>query len=136
MPNKDGMLRPGLMARAKIVVDRIKACRLPVSTALYRDGEAHVFSLQGAPSDVTFLFWTVGRGTQYTARRYQLDRWIEQGPDLILPSLPEEHRTVMIRGQHRLVDGRPVRVVPPSGSGSGVPSPSDTPYVPAIGSKP
>ena len=45
------------------------------------------------------------------AQRWKVDRWIEQGADMIMPDVAPEHQTVVIRGQHRLYHGRPVTLV-------------------------
>jgi RND family efflux transporter MFP subunit len=102
VPNEDRRLRPGLVATGRIVIDTLDGFRLPSVTAVNRDGRMLLFSID----------------KQQKARALELDRWITQGPDLILPDLPAEHRTVVIRGQHRLIDGREVvvRETNPQGS--------------------
>ncbi len=95
LPNPHGSLRPGLIALAHIIVDRMQGFRLPVASAVFRDG-------------ATFAFAVDERGK---ARRFDLADYIEQGNDVILPELSPDLRTVIVRGQHRLVDGRPVTIV-------------------------
>ncbi|MBL9124653.1 MAG: efflux RND transporter periplasmic adaptor subunit [Planctomycetaceae bacterium] len=94
IPNPDRRLRPGLVAMSRIVIDAIDGYRLPLVTAVQRDGKMMLFSVD----------------PQNKAHSFQLDRWIAQGPDLILPSLPAEHHRVVVRGQHRLIDGREVAI--------------------------
>ena len=95
IPNPDGRLKPGLIGLAHIVVDRIQGFRVPLTCAVFRD-------------DRTLLFSVSEDGK---AQAFELSHWIEQGPDLILLELPPEHRTLVVRGQHRLVEGRAVEVV-------------------------
>ena len=95
LSNPDRRLKPGLIALAHIVVDAVCGFRVPVTSAVFRQGQTFLFSV----------------GADQRAHRFLPDRYIEQGPDLILSELPPEHRTVVIRGQHRLVEGRPVERV-------------------------
>lgn len=118
-----GELKPGRVALAKLVIDRIEGFRLPVQAALFRDNRATIYSVQPAESTVPYLFWNLGSATDFLAHTHEIDQWIEQDGQLIVTDLPAEHRTVVIRGQHRLVDQRRVRIV------GGVPS--DTPSVTA-----
>lgn len=92
VPNPKRLLRPGLVAMSRIVIDTIEGFRLPIATAVFRDGK--------------MLLYTVD--SQNKAHALELDKWIAQGPDLILPELPDSHRTVVARGQHRLIEGREV----------------------------
>jgi membrane fusion protein (multidrug efflux system) len=93
--NRQWRLKPGQIGVAHIVVDRIQGFRVPVTSAVFR-------------GDRTLLF-AVGEDDK--AHSYPLSHWIEQGPDLILSELPPEYRRVVVRGQHRLVDGRSVALV-------------------------
>ena len=102
VPNSDHRLRPGLVASGRIVIDALEGFRLPSVTAVSRDGRMMLFSID----------------KDNKARAWELDRWITQGPDLILPDLPAEHRTVVVRGQHRLIDGRDVVIRETSPQGS------------------
>ena len=92
LPNPDGTLKPGLIGVAHIVVDRIQGFRVPMTCAVFRDGETYLFTV----------------GADGKAHRLDLDHWIEQGSHLILSELTPESRTVVVRGQHRLVEGRKV----------------------------
>lgn len=49
-----------------------------------------------------------GLAHRYVLRPYD---YLEQFGELILFHLPPEHRTVVVRGQHRLVDGREVQIL-------------------------
>jgi len=120
LPNPDGRLKPGLIALGRIVIDSVEGFRVSVTNAVFR-------------GDETFLF-TVGEDEK--AHRFVLDHYIEQGPDLILSQLPPAHRLVVVRGQHRLVEGRPVEVVP-SGTEGPIEMDREIPVrTPATASKP
>ncbi len=93
--NPTGELKPGLIARAGIVVDEIAGFRIPIGAAIFRDSETYLFAA----------------GKDGRAHRVALEDWIEQGRELILQELPAEHRTIVVRGQHRLIEGRKVRIV-------------------------
>ena len=92
------MLKPGLIGLARIVVDRIDGFRVPEASIVLRDDQRLLFSV--SESDV--------------AQAYTVTDWIQQEGDFILRELPSEHRKVVVRGQHRLVDGRPVVLVEPN----------------------
>jgi len=111
LPNLDRRLRPGQIAVADLVIDRIEGYRLPLTSVVYRDDKPHLFLAEKTEVDVRFLFHDLGRWPQFVARMYEIDNFAEQGEDVILKELPSDLRYAVVRGQHRLVDGRPVRVV-------------------------
>lgn len=111
LPNPDRRLRPGQIAVADLVIDRIEGYRLPLTSVVYRDDKPHLFLVEETEVDVRFLFHDLGRWPQFVARMYELDHFAEQGGNVILKELPSDLRYAVVRGQHRLVDGRPVRVV-------------------------
>jgi len=111
--NSQGKLKPGLIALAHIVVAEVQGFRVPMTSAVFRDEE-------------TFLF-TVDE--LHKAHRLNLTDWIEQGPDMILRELPPTQRRVVVRGQHRLVEGRTVRLVPADG-GTSIEMARGTPVLP------
>ncbi len=92
VPNPDRRLRPGLVAMSRIVIDTLEGFRLPIVSAVFRDGKMLLFTID----------------KEQKAHSVELDKWITQGPDLILPDLPPENHTVVVRGQHRLIEGREV----------------------------
>jgi len=92
--------KPGLIALGHIVVQEMQGYRVPLASAVFREEEAFVFAADGSG----------------VARKVPIEHWIEQGRDLILEDLAPEHRRVVVRGQHRLVDGRPVELVELEGS--------------------
>ena len=94
--NSKSQLKPGMIAMADIVVDTVEdGFRLPIMALVRRHGKSMVFTVDD----------------QGRAESVPLERWIAQGPDLILPHLPPRHRTILTRGQHRLFDARQVQVV-------------------------
>lgn len=96
LPNPQRCWKPGLIALAHIVLKEIQGFRIPAASIVFRDDQAYLFSVD----------------QEGKARRFDLKDWIEQGSDLIVTDLPADRRTVVKRGQHRLVDGRDVRIVP------------------------
>lgn len=116
VPNPEGALRPGLVATASIVIERFEGFRLPIAAAVFRDGEALLYSVEPGSAKPTQAAAAKTADPQPlapggVARRFRLKSWIEQGPDLLLQELPAAHRTIVIRGQHRLIDGAPVEIV-------------------------
>lgn len=118
--NSAGELKPGLIALANVEVQEIHGYRLPVSSVQFRiERDPHT----GARREVGFIF-SVAKPSQskrsksdetqnnsIVAQRFQLGDWVEQDMNLVLSDLPEKHHTVVVRGQHRLVEGRPVEIV-------------------------
>lgn len=92
--NPNGELKPGLVAEAQIVIDQVDGFRVPIEAAVMRGERSILFSVDPEAKAQSFL---IGE------RR-------EQGGELILLDLPEEHRRVVVKGQHRLVDGREVEI--------------------------
>ncbi len=114
LENREGRLRPGQIALAKIVTDRRTAYRFDSSSAVFRENRAYLYTVQG-PGNVAPAASDGDAATaNLRARVFELEpgNYVEQGFDLIVFELPPEHRTIVTRGQHRLVDGRPVEIVP------------------------
>jgi len=93
--NRDGCWKPGLIALARIVVDQIEGYRIPIECAVFREKAAFLFTVD----------------EDLTAHRLPLKDWIEEGSDLVIRELPPGQRKIVNRGQHRLVDGREVKLV-------------------------
>lgn len=113
-------LRPGYIALADVVIDRIEGYRVPISSVVFRDRQAFLYSAEPEETAANIMFTDVGRGTKFTARRHQLVKYIEQGQQLVIPfsdelaaqpALPDKDPLAIVRGQHRLVDGRPLEIV-------------------------
>jgi multidrug efflux pump subunit AcrA (membrane-fusion protein) len=95
LANPGGSLKPGLIGLAHVVVQTVQGFRIPETAVVFREGRAFLFSVDSSG----------------VARQFVLEDWIEEGSDLILAELPPEHRRIVVRGQHRLVDGRAVEEV-------------------------
>ena len=110
LQNTDRTLKPGLVARADIIVDRISGYRVPLSSALQIDEDMYLYSVVPQKRSEKDLPDERDQPS-LIAQRWKIDRWIEQGADMIMPYVAPEHQTVVIRGQHRLYHGRPVTLV-------------------------
>jgi hypothetical protein len=112
--NADGMLRPGMVCTAEVVVDRISAYRVPESAVMFRsvDGKLNKFLFELAPQEceVQAMFWSVGREQAMVAQRVDLPAVIDQGRHLLVPSADIKLERVVVRGQQRLSDGKLVRM--------------------------
>ena len=111
IPNDDGLLRPGMVATAEIVTDKILAYEVPESSILFRQGQTYLFTLDEEPADMKVMFWDVDQTTVHRARRVELNDLVDQGDKILLPSHVNEVASVVTRGQQRLRDGQLVRVV-------------------------
>lgn len=111
LDNEDRALKPGHIAKAKIVTDRMEGYRIPIESVLFRGDVPYVYAVRESNSDLNFMFWNLGPAPDFIAKRVSLDRFIEQEGSLIVPSMPEGTRQIVVRGQHRLVDNRRVRIV-------------------------
>lgn len=107
LPNRDGKLKPGLVATGRIVIDVVEGFSLPKVAAVFRDGRTSLFAVDA----------------DQKARQLFPERWIEQDSTIVVPvdQLPPESRRVVVRGQHRLIDGREVEVLAPGASDQPVP---------------
>ena len=93
--NAEGLLRPGQIGRGHIVVDRVEGYRVPYAAAIKRQGATLIFTVDESS----------------VAHAVVLEDWIEQGEDLVITSLPEGRRSIVVRGQHRLVDGQATKII-------------------------
>lgn len=111
--NSEGLLRPGMVATADIVIDRVRAYRLPDVSVIFRDGDAYLFSVQSDSAPMEAMFWQVGETDLHLSKRIEVNRWVDQGEKIIVPT-DGDAMPVVIRGQQRLRDGQHVRVVNPA----------------------
>lgn len=116
VPNDEGLIRPGMVATAQVVTDRLPAYKIPESAVLFRDRRAHVFTIDAETIPMQMMFWDVGTTQVAKARRVELQRWIDQGDDIIVPADAVELSSVVIRGQQRLSDAQWVRIVDDDGA--------------------
>ncbi len=115
-------VRPGQIALAHIVVDHVTGYKLPVAAAIYRDDNAYIYSVSPeAPAEGMSTTSSQNTSEQesspnplFRANKIKLAEYVEQGSDLIIPegNLAPKDLTVIVRGQHRVVDGRLVEIVP------------------------
>ena len=114
LDNRDGRLRPGQIALARIVTDRRTAYRLESSSAVFRENRAYLYTVQAPGNRAPSASTNESTAANLRAGVFALQpgNYVEQGFELIVFELPPEHRTVIVSGQHRLVDGRLVEIVP------------------------
>jgi RND family efflux transporter MFP subunit len=105
--NASQRLRPGQIAIAELIVGRVNAYRIPITAAQFTDNRAFVFSVDGGEVPVL----PPREGASYVAIRHELvpGDYFEQGKSLIVFDFPADN--VVLRGQHRLVNERPVKVL-------------------------
>lgn len=99
VPNPTGELKPGLIASGRIVTSVVQGFRIPETSVLFDKGREWVFSVH------------VSAEGKHVAHRVELGRHIEQGRYFVVSGLPEEDRTIVVRGQHRLVEGNVIEIV-------------------------
>ena len=125
--NRDFALRPGFIALADIVIDRIDGYQLPIESIQLREGKKFLYTAEqskeaGDESDAMI------------ARRHELTTYIDQKNSVIIPTqmaepatsppLPTGNALAVVQGQHRLVDGRRVNIVEPENGSTDPPSPT------------
>ena len=111
IPNDDGLLRPGMVATAEIVTDRVLAYSAPESAVLFRAGKTYAFSVEPEPTDMKVMFWDIEPTTVLRSRRVELSEWIDLGERILIPAGSVELEAIVTRGQQRLRDGQLVRVI-------------------------
>ena len=87
------------------------AYRVPVDAVLFRGQTPYFFAVRQQPTELKAVFWNLGPQPDFFAKQVPLSKFIEQEGELIVPEIREEDRHLVVRGQHRLVDGRRVRIV-------------------------
>ena len=108
--NSAGLLRPGMVATAGIVTDRVLAYSAPEAAVLFRQGQTYLYTIDSEPAKTPVMFWEVGESQVERARRVELRRWIDQGEIILLPADTVELTALVVRGQERLRDGQLVRL--------------------------
>ncbi|QDT68400.1 Antibiotic efflux pump periplasmic linker protein ArpA precursor [Planctomycetes bacterium MalM25] len=109
--NRDGLLRPGMVATADIVTDRILAYELPEAAVLFRADATYLYTVTGQPAAMPVLFWEAGETEVQYAKKVALTRWVDQGETILIPSDGAELSRVVTRGQQRLHDGQLIRTI-------------------------
>jgi multidrug efflux pump subunit AcrA (membrane-fusion protein) len=123
LPNKDKLLRPGMIATTHIVLARIPAYTLPEMAVIFRAQRAFLFRVEKQPAEMEMMYWNVGPTEVYRAKRVELTTWIEQGQKILIPVEPASPAQpansvgqnglhwIVVRGQHRLADSQLVRIM-------------------------
>ena len=114
IPNEEGLLRPGMVATADLVTDRIMAYETPESSVLFRPGETYLFTVEPKEAPMQVMFWELGQAEVLRARRIELSEWVDQGEVVLLPADKYSLSGIVTRGQQRLRDGQLVRISEPS----------------------
>ncbi|MEN1678554.1 MAG: efflux RND transporter periplasmic adaptor subunit [Planctomycetota bacterium] len=114
IPNGEGLLRPGMVASAEIVTDRLLAYKIPENAIIFRGRDAFLYHLKPQPSTVKAMFWEVGQTELQKAERIDLQQWVDQGDVVLAPAASIDLGPLVVRGQQRLTDGQLVRVTNPS----------------------
>ena len=110
IPNEEGLLRPGMVATAELVTDRILAYQIPEPSVLFRSGKTYLFTLDPAMAEKKIMFWDVGQGEIWKSRRVEVHDWIDQGEVLLLPATSYQFDHIVTRGHQRLRNGQLVRI--------------------------
>lgn len=95
LPNSERLIRPGLVARARIVIETTQGFRFQPSVIILDQGEVFLFSVD----------------ENQRARRHRLNQVVFQDEHVILRKLPEGVDTVVVQGQRRLAPGVKVEMV-------------------------
>ena len=111
IPNEEGLLRPGMVATAEVVTDRILAYRAPEASVLFRADQTFLYTVSPQTADLKVMFWEVGQTDVMRAERRDLTTFIDQGDAILLPASSLDLDSVVVRGQQRLRDGQLVRIV-------------------------
>ena len=72
LPNREGLLRPGMVATAQIVTARIAGYEVPEVAVIFRGRQAYLFGVEAETAPMEVLYWTTGETTIYRARRIDL----------------------------------------------------------------
>ncbi|MEM6330661.1 MAG: efflux RND transporter periplasmic adaptor subunit [Planctomycetota bacterium] len=113
IPNGSGLLRPGMVASATIVTDRLLAYRLPETAVIFRGEAAYIFGVREESTPVQAMFWPVGQTKLLRAERIDLTAFVDQGDEVLVPATAGKLGRVVVRGQQRLASGQLVRPVEP-----------------------
>jgi len=111
LTNADRLLRPGMVATANIVTTRIPGYQIPESAVIFRQRNAHLFTVLEAPVEMEMLYWNVGPAKVFRSQRIDLSKWVDQGDHIVLPADTIELDSVVVRGHFRLADSQLVRIM-------------------------
>jgi len=115
LDNPQRLLKPGVVAKADLVIDQWEGFRLPIESVIFRDDGTFVYLAQEQRPSSTDTMKLVGVNSDHTrdfvAQEWKLNYFIEQGRELVIRDLPQDQVQLIVRGQHRLTDGRKVQVM-------------------------
>ena len=111
LSNEHRQLRPGMVATASLVIARISGYRIPESAVIFRGRSTYLFSVSKQATEMEMLYWNVGNTDLFRARQVPLQKWVDQGPHIVVPASEAELSSVIIRGQYRLADKQLVQIV-------------------------
>jgi len=115
LDNANRLLKPGIVAKADFVIREIDGYQVPVESVVFNDRVATLFFAQPATdqptSTVDFVGMDVAEVPNFVAHRIKIPNYIEQGKYFILSDLPGRHDLLIVQGQHRLVEGRPLEIM-------------------------
>lgn len=115
LDNANRLLKPGIVAKADFVVREIDGYKVPVESVVFNDRVASLFFAQPATdhptSSVDFVGMDVAEVPNFVAHRIEIPSYIEQGRNFVLTDLPGKHDLLIVQGQHRLVEGRPLEIM-------------------------
>jgi membrane fusion protein (multidrug efflux system) len=112
LDNRQGLVKPGMVARAKIVTARTDGYRVPATSVIFRGNRASLFTVRPESAAVEAMFFPVGSQQVYRAEQIELQNWLEQSGEVLFSDAIDEATATVVRGQHRLIDGQFVEIVP------------------------
>lgn len=142
LDNPQRLLKPGVVAKADLVIDQWKGFRLPIESVIFRDDGTFVYLAKQLKPDGTDTMKLVGvhsdETREFVAQEWKLNYYLEQGRELVIRDLPQDQQQLIVRGQHRLVDGRRIQVMSESVESSAEvstsrPSPLEPPMADNLG---
>ncbi|MEQ8836941.1 MAG: efflux RND transporter periplasmic adaptor subunit, partial [Lacipirellulaceae bacterium] len=87
IPNDERLLRPGMVATAQLVVDRVEGYEVPTFAVIYRQDRAYLYTVDKEAVDLEMLYWSVGKADIYRARKVELTDWVDQGEHVVVPAI-------------------------------------------------
>ncbi len=115
LDNSSRLLKPGIVAKADFVIREIDGYQVPVESVVFNDRVASLFFAQPATelptSTIDFAGMDIAEVPNFIAHGIEIPNYIEQGRNFILSELPGQHDLLIVQGQHRLVEGRPLEIM-------------------------
>ena len=110
LPNNERLLRPGMVATADLITDRVPGYMIPESAIIYRGRRAYLFTVRQEPADMELLYWNLGPSQLHRAYQINLTQWADQGSHIVIPENTADLDSVVVRGHLRLADKQAVRL--------------------------